>query len=144
MPHVKSLHPTNQTQYTHHANTMATTVIETSTTANPTKATKQQQSSSGLSPTTRWGCRIPIYPGSLAPKSLDLTHASSSCRCHGREEIIVKDYILRWVSYRIDELKEHPVKATTWARASCEHLGIAGSLDGILDRVERLYAGDGL
>lgn len=48
------------------------------------------------------------------------------------------------MSYRIDELKEHPVRTTTWARASCEHLGIAGSLDEILDRVERLFVGDGL
>ena len=72
-----------------------------------------------------------------------MEHVSPCCRCNGREEIIVKDYILRWVSYRIDELKEHPVKATTWARASCEYLGIGG-LDGILDRVEGLYVRDGL
>ncbi|KAK4211715.1 hypothetical protein QBC37DRAFT_484362 [Rhypophila decipiens] len=73
-----------------------------------------------LNPQTKWGCQIQTYPTSLAPKSLRLIHnpAPGKCRCHGREEVIVKDYILRWVSYRIDELKEHPVKATTWARAS--------------------------
>lgn len=46
------------------------------------------------------------------------------------------------MSYRIDELREHPVKATTWARASCEYLGMGGALDGILGRVEGLFIGD--
>lgn len=96
----------------------------------------------GLCQTTRWGCLVQTYPTSLAPKSLTLIHSPTTCRCQGREEVIIKDYILRWVSYRIDELKEHPVKATTWARASCEYLGIPGALDETLGRIERLFVGE--
>lgn len=113
-----------------------------------TKESNPRQKQLPLSPlpdlrqATPWGCLVQTYPTSLAPKSLTLIHNPTTCFCQGREEVIVKDYILRWVSYRINEFKDHPVKAATWARASCEYLGIPGALDGILDRIEKLFVGD--
>jgi len=91
----------------------------------------------GPSTTTAWGCEIEIYPRSLAPRSLHLHH-SPTCRCRGHEKVLVKDYILKWVEYRIIGLNEHPIKAATWARAACECLGIEG-IDGTLNRIEALY-----
>jgi hypothetical protein len=84
-----------------------------------------------------WGCTIDVFPKSLAPKSLDLIH-SATCRCQGKEKLLVKNYITDWVSYRITVLKEHPVQASTWARATCERLGLE-ELDPLLGRIEALY-----